>query len=349
MSGVILYIELARRQYMTRTEKIAALKQICQKAEKISFSKVDTLITADVIKEIFRLKTPKLSLRKLSSFLQQKDKFAFFLGIFQLRSTLPETELLKLWYLFQTERVPEYSAETVETDELLLDNRDICKIYCQQEKPGWQRLRYIVGRKRIKAQIPDKMREALAADDAGYFNIFREMTGKRLSYSLLYEIIVNKAVNIFRYLLQNGVIDRELMGFDELAVCFAAGFEDSISVMFLQIMEESFPQRVQSIRDHWGRNLLWYASANRNTAFFHPFCKLTPFLLECGCSTENRNQLDISWGNMLRNLKYKQKEQMLKARYSSYTLWKRFHLVREQPIYALADKNFTPEWLKNLL
>ena len=37
----------------------------------------------------------------------------------------------------------------------------------------------------------------------------------------------------------------------------------------------------------------------------------------------------------------------VKARYSSYTLWKRFHLVREQPIYVLADKSFTPEWLKN--
>ncbi len=333
---------------MTDTEKIEALKQICRETERISFSKVDALITADVITKIFRPKTPRLSLKKLSTFLKPNERFAFFLRIFQLRSWIPEAELLKLLHSFCEERVEKYSEETINTDELLTDNRDICRLYCQQEKAGWQMLRYTVGRKRIKAQIPDKMREAITADEAGYFNILREMTGKRLSYSLLYEIIVNKAVNIFRYLLQNGVTERELMSFDELAVCFTAGFEDSISVMFLQIMEDICPHQLQNVRDHWGRNLLWYASMNRNTAFFHPFCKLTPFLLECGCSTENKNLLDISWKNMFCSLTYRQKEQMLKARYSSYTLWKRFHLVREQPIYALADKSYTPAWIKNL-
>lgn len=353
-------------------EKLAELKKICSSAtdEKRPFSDIDGLLTEDTADLIYRTSKPALSLRKLYSGLERICRFDFWKRIFQLREHIPASDFLYFWftcmidrghlqvfspriikgrnYLIVRDPKPELLATLPLTDELLIDNPIVCRAYCEARKPGWEMLRYIGGRRALLQKIPEGMRQAIEDDNAGAFMIYRDMSGKKLSYSLLAEIMRKKALKIFAALVKSGEVFGQVISPEELCVCCASQFEDDASGPLLETMEELFPGILKSVRDRWGRNLLWYAAANRRTAFFHPFCRLTPLLLKYGCDPENENQLGIPWRRMVTGLSLYQKKRLLWQRYLLGRGSSTAQLHHTQPREALADASCEPQWLKEM-
>ena len=68
----------------------------------------------------------------------------------------------------------------------------------------------------------------------------------------------------------------------------------------------------------------------------------------CGCDPENENQLGISWRTMLNRLSYYQKDCLLKERQEERRAERISPVKRDQPLYALADRSWEPQWLKEL-
>ena len=237
------------------------------------------------------------------------------------------------------------------TDELLTDNPAVVFRYCQLEKPGWEMLRYLGKRPRrtVWLQIPEKMRQAIKTDNKEIFMIYKDLAGIKYSYSLIKEVMAAGAKNIFAEIVKSkDLFKRRSITLPELAVNCTLAFEDSVSVPFLQSIEEVYPGELKNVRDHWNRNLLWYAVLNQKTAFFHPFCKLTEFLLQAGCDPDNQNQLGIPWRYMMKNLPLAKKESWLKRRHGNRKFSAPSALSHEQPICGLLDKTLTPDWMKNL-
>ena len=237
------------------------------------------------------------------------------------------------------------------TDELLIDNPAVVFRYCQLEKPGWEMLRYLGKhpRRTARQRIPEKMRQAIETDNKEVFMIYKDLAGVKYSYSLIAEIMASGAKNIFAEIVKSKELFKQRsITLPELAVYCTLAFEDAVSVPFLQSIEEVYPGELKNVRDHWNRNLLWYAVHNQKTAFFHPFCKLTEFLLQAGCDPDNQNQLGIPWRYMMKNLPLAKKESWLKRRHGKRNFNAPSALSHEQPVCALLDKTLTTDWMKNL-
>lgn len=240
-------------------------------------------------------------------------------------------------------------SSSVLTDDILIDHPTVINRYCQVRKKGFEELRYINDARRMtKIPMPQPMRSAIETDDVGAFMIYRDMTEKKLTYSLLSEVMQYGAVEIFSLLIEDKGLFSRVIPFDELAIYCTVQFGDDLSVKFLKSMEKTYPGSLKKVCDKWGRNLLWYAVFNKKTVFFHPFCKLTEFLLECGCIPDNENQIGLSWRYMIKNLTYAQKSRFLRRRHGNVNSWKPSPLIKEQPLYALADKSYEPQWFKTL-
>ena len=326
------------------------------------FSDIAGLLTEDAVELNYSLPEPVFSLQELSeTIFSGYDTSRLWVRIFELREHIPAEVVFYFWHECAVSRVPidhpltRYCGNCYQAvkkngpspeDDLLIDSPVVRARYCKARNPGWEMLRYLEVRRTALRNVPEGIRRAIGNDSVEAFLIFREMTGIRLSYGLLAKIMREKALKIFAELLKDGEIFRKVIPRDELCVCCATQFEDALSVPRLEIVDELFPGAVKDVRDRWGRNLLWYAAANRRTVFFHPFCRLTPFLLKCGCDPENGNQLGISWRYMLNHLSYLQKASLLEARQRENG--RISPVKRDQPLYALADRSYEPQWLKEL-
>jgi hypothetical protein len=196
------------------------------------------------------------------------------------------------------------------TDALMIDNPAVINRYCQVKKPGFEMLRYVFSRRAAAQRMPEKMRQAICDDNAEAFMIYKDISGIRLTYSLLAEIMENRAFRIFSGILEDRNILKRVIPIGELAACCTVQFDDPASTAFLECIENAYPGTIKNTRDLWGRNLLWYAVYNRNTAFIHPYCKLTELLLRHGCDPDNQNQLGFSWRYMVKNLDLCQKKSL---------------------------------------
>ena len=341
----------------------------------MSFDEISPLINAPVLEKICNSKRPGVSLKKLVKLPEHCDRFAMLEAVFKSRKGIPLKKFIQLYTDFiladrsriysQEVRISDGSicslgqyitdpgeiAENAITSELLIDNAIVLNRYCQLQKPGWETLRYAAGTRRSALQkMPEAMRQAMTHDAVEQFLIYKDISGKKMSYSLLMEIIERKAVKIFSKLLESGEIFKHAITLEELCFCLAGGFEDGTSVPFLQAIENIYPGTVKSVHDRWGRNLLWYAVLNKKTAWFHPFCRLTEFLINAGCDVNNRNQLDFSFAELYCNLDSSARGNILTTRYlKSAEGCYRTPLKNEQPHYALVDPTLLPEWAKNLL
>lgn len=330
-----------------------------------TFPDVAGLLTEDAVELNYSLPEPVFSLQELSeAMIPGDDRSRLWERIFELREHIPAEVVFYFWHecaagrgpidsftlcyydLAGKKPYPDPAENESQNADLLIDSPVVRARYCEVRKPGWKMLRYLDVRLTALRSVPEGIRRAIGSDSVEAFLIFREMAGLRLSYGLLEKIMREKALKIFAELLKDGEIFRKVIPRDELCVCCAAQFEDALSVPLLEIVEELFPGAVKDVRDRWGRNLLWYAAANRRTAFFHPFCRLTPFLLKCGCDPENENQLGISWRYMLNHLSYLQKASLLEERQRENG--RISPVKRDQPLYALADRSYEPRWLKEL-
>ena len=143
-----------------------------------------------------------------------------------------------------------------------------------------------------------------------------DMAGINVSFSLLAEVLEYSAVCIFRHLMANRMFSDDIIPLDELCCYLAAWFHDGVSVPMLNVIDELKPGFVKDVRDVFGRNLLWYAVQNMKTGWFHPDCRLIPFLLAHGCDSQNTNQVGLTWQTARDGLSMEQKVQMMRRRYN---------------------------------
>ena len=299
-----------------------------------------------------------LPLHKMCNRLDSSSRFAFWKMVFENRNSIPQNELLLVWYDCLADRgslsyqrvstydgIEEYASNvedsemqknSIITDPLLIDDPIVCFRYCQVQKPGWEKLQYIHGRRHQTLKLSDAMRQAIHEDNAPGFAMHLDMSRCNVSFSLLMEVLQNGAAGIFRYLLENNMLAKVITT-SELCCFLTAWFQDSLSVPLLTILDELQPGLVKSVRDVFGRNLLWYAVQNMKTGWFHPDCRLTPFLLEHGCDPQNTNQIGLTWQMITDGLTEKHKEQMMRRRYNmeNYKASKPYLLQLNQPLNRL--------------
>lgn len=274
---------------------------------------------------------------RLVANLASGNRLHFWKMMLENRRLLPRQQLLQIWYdnlndrgdlnyqRFVTQnKVKEYTANVsnpdqqkaaVITDPLLIDDPIVCFRYCQAQKTGWQMFQYIHGRRHQTLKLPEAMRQAIRDDCCPVFAIHLDMTGKRITYSLLVDILESNAVGIFRSLLENKLITDAIIPLPELCCLLVTRFPDEISIPMLTVLDELNPGLIVSVKDEFGRNLLWYAVHNMKTGWFHPDCQLTPYLLAHGCDPQNVNQLGLSWQTVTDNLSFGRKKFMMSRRY----------------------------------
>jgi hypothetical protein len=279
-----------------------------------------------------------MPLHKIVNHLEAGSRFDFWRMVFENREKIPQKEVLQVWYdclddrgshnyqrvsteqgfeEFTSKLVnPEKLAASVITNPRLIDDPIVSYRYCQVQKPGWQMLQYIHGRRHQTLRMPEVMRQALREDNLPAFAMHLEMVGMNVSFSLLAEVLEYGAVSIFRHLLENRMFSDDIIPLPELCCYLTVWFHDGVSVPMLGVVEEVHPGFIKGVTDVFGRNLLWYAIQNMKTGWFHPDCKLTPFLLAHGCDPQNVNQVGLTWQAVTDGLSLLQKTQMMRRRYN---------------------------------
>lgn len=322
-------------------KKLEQIQKFCESHPhrgSIHFSEIASYLTADVLAVLGARNPVGISLLKLNQRICVGSKIDFWYTIFRSRSVLPKETLLEIWYECYNERSQYMFVDTENgrmylgkrsknprqlvahpiTDPLLIDNFNVSTRYCQAKKTGWEVLRYRspVGRRSQSLACSDPLISAIQDDSVPEFCMMMNMTGRQVSFSLLYAIIKEQhAFQIFRYLLLENLIPERVISLAELSAWFTMEFDDKDALTLLSAIEEKQPGFLKSFRDVWGRNLLWYVTYNSLTIWFHPDCRLTNFLLDCGCDQENENQLGLSWYYIKVNLPIEKKLRQMKRRY----------------------------------
>ena len=328
----------------------------------------------DLLSEPDAIRTP---IWKIGRKIHKPGRFDFWRMVFENRERIPKDELLTVWYdclrdtanpyhtkvetpddidnfKFRLDKPKGYKLSTSEmkaikaernaklatsviTNPLLIDNLTVRYRYCLVKKKGWEMLRRVEGGLMVNLNLPNSMRQAIRDDDIPAFCLNLNLCGKSISVSLLEEIMRYGGPKIFSYLVEENMIKPCVFPLPELCCFIVTHFDDTKSVPLLMALKKHSQGLLKSVKDDFGRNLLWYAIYNLNTAWFHPNCKLTSFLLENGCDPTNKNHLGMSWQFVTDNLTVQQKTYLLKMRYKYYT--DEFGLRTTQPIESILEQN----------
>lgn len=89
------------------------------------------------------------------------------------------------------------------------------------------------------------MRQAICDDNAEAFMIYKDISGIKLTYSLLVEIIENRAFRIFSGILEDRNILKRGIPVEELAACCTV----QASTAFLECIENAYPGTIKNTRD----------------------------------------------------------------------------------------------------
>ncbi len=350
-------------QKHNRTVTLAEVERyVDELVDSISYASIDNggfwdIAWSDqhVLQTIVEHPEEYLPLHKLLYRFDLGSRFSFWKMVFENRQIIPQKELRLLWYeclndftSMNYQRVttrhgfeeyaanvtdPEMQKASVITDPLLIDNPIVIYRYCQVKKPGWRQLQYINGRKYQAHKIPDTMLQVICEDNVAAFLMHLDMASKKVSFNLLTEVLEQNAVGIFRNLLENKRISNNVITVSELCFCLVAQFQDEVSVPMLSVLDELHPGLVKGVTDEFGRNLLWYAVQNMRTGWFHPDCKLVPFLLEHGCDPQNKNQIGLPWQSILDIPSLDMMLKMMNRRYSAtFSQRNIFDLKQTQPL-----------------
>ena len=342
-------MEEERKKQVISLEEASALaskiqEQFAEKAQEaypppLKFWALKGLGNPEVLKVLGTPLRKWIPLHAMVDRISSGSKCIFWQTVFEQRDYIPHDELLKVWYTYFDSSFagawwikvdaqdnhtdyyvpwdkPDKLAVSVVTHPLLIDNPTVCQLYVKARKPGYRFLRCITGRSTQSLHLSTKLEQALLHDDTPSFEILRLMEQKRITYTLLEKLLLNKSTSILRYLVENDLIPKDVMSLGELCCTCATQYPDTYSVPLLNTIEEARPGTVKSVLDDFGRNLLWYALHNRLTGWFHPNCKLTKFLLEKGCDPDNQNQVGLSWQEVTDGLTLQQKTKLMTARYT---------------------------------
>lgn len=327
------------QEKLTRTiDKMMKRHFIGRHYAKVNFWDIDIAWTPQVLQLIGTHPKQWIPLHKMVNHLEQGSRFAFWKMLFENRRHIPQEELRDIWYDCLNDRgclsyqkvitpngFEEYNAnirnplqlaDSIITDPILIDNPIVSYRYSQAKKPGWRKIQYIHGRRHQTLRIPDSMRQAIQEDNLPVFAMGLDILGKEVSFSLLAEVLEANAVGIFHHLLENRMLQPSVISLPELCCYLTAGFRDSISIPLLSAMDDVYPGLLKDVRDDFGRNLLWYAVQNMKTGWFHPNCRLTPFLLEHGCDPRNETVIGLTWQSVRDGLPLELRAQMMRRRYN---------------------------------
>ena len=330
--------------------------------KRINFWYMGISYTQQTLESLSKNGKCETPLWKIGHWIQKEGRFDFWRMVFENRRFIPMKELIPIWYdcYHDTSNPNNQTVETLEgkevfnsniddpaklaasviTNPLLIDNAPVRHRYCQIKKPGWEMLRYIDGRRAQKLMLSDPMKNAIKTDNIPAFSMLCDISCRHISFSLLSEIMGNVAIGIFSHLLAEGQITSDVISFPELCCHITAQYSDSQSIPLLTTLEKYKPGLIKNVKDVFGRNLLWYAIHNMRTAWFHPNCKLTPFLLEHGCDPLNENHLGMPWKIITDNLPLAKRKSLLRLRYGGTSYHNIFGpiLRTEQPIEKLMEK-----------
>ena len=302
------------------------------------FSSLAPFLTPEVISYLGANPDGEINLLLLGARVDESGAFAYWQHILKHRHLLPKEVVFEVWFqCFNSSRfifamqtaetadhkhiitIPkspadmEWLASLPLTDPLLLDNPIVSFRSSQAKKTGWKFLRHVKGRSwQPPRALNGKLLEAVKKDLMETFLIYLDMTGLTINYGMVMKIIKAKACNILNTLLKEKLISEFTL--EELCVFCVSQLNDKEAIEVLDIIEKHSPGIIKNTRDDLGRNLLWYLLNNRHTIFFHPCCRLTPYLLAKGADPGNTNTLGLSWQFICDSMTREHKLSLLRTR-----------------------------------
>ena len=153
--------------------------------------------------------------------------------------------------------------------------------------------------------LPLQILQAIKNDSASELEIARLLNNKKISLGIMYAILTYNAKSTINFLLKK--YSDEIFSLrtpQEWLFTLCNYFYLSAAIDFIKHIEEKFPGIVKNTIDPWGNDLLWHTFYNDNV--WNPHYKRTvnsiqQCLIDLGCDSNKRNELDLSFNSVLEN------------------------------------------------
>ena len=154
--------------------------------------------------------------------------------------------------------------------------------------------------------VPTGLEDAVPSDDVAVFCLGMDISGKRLSQSLLLYLMQKRCVNILDHLIR---ADKKLPGVyppENLLLTVLYEMDGCPLLPIIKAIEETFPGTIKSAEDASCRNALWYTLRHHSQVHHVNFCcaldieNVEQYLLSNGCDPAKPSTDRFSWQTMIR-------------------------------------------------
>ena len=155
--------------------------------------------------------------------------------------------------------------------------------------------------------VPKKLpEEAISSDNVASFCLGMDISGKRLSPTLLRYLMQKRCVNILDHLIR---INKKLPGVyppENLLLTVLYEMDGCPLLPIIKAIEETFPGTIKSAEDASCRNALWYTLRHHSQVHHVNFCcaldieNVEQYLLSNGCDPAKPSTDRFSWQTMIR-------------------------------------------------
>lgn len=148
--------------------------------------------------------------------------------------------------------------------------------------------------------------EAISSDNVASFCLEMDISGKRLSSTLLRYLMQKRCVNILDHLIR---INKKLPGVyppENLLLTVLYVMDGCPLLPIIKAIEETFPGTIKSAEDASCRNALWYTLRHHSQVHHMNFCcaldieNVEQYLLSNGCDPAKPSTDRFSWQTMTR-------------------------------------------------
>ncbi len=153
--------------------------------------------------------------------------------------------------------------------------------------------------------LPTQILQAIKRDSVSELEIARLLNNKKISLSIMYAILTYNAGSTINFLLKKYSDEIFLLRTSqEWLFTLCNYFHLTAAIDFIKHIEEKFPGIVKNAIDPWGNDLLWHTFYNDKV--WNPHYKRTvnsiqQCLIDLGCDSNKRNELDLSFNSVLEN------------------------------------------------
>ena len=153
--------------------------------------------------------------------------------------------------------------------------------------------------------LPLQILQAIKNDSASELEIARLLNNKKISLGIMYAILTYNAGSTINFLLKKYSDEIFLLRTpQEWLFTLCNYFHLTAAIDFIKHIEEKFPGIVKNAIDPWGNDLLWHTFYNDKV--WNPHYKRTvnsiqQCLIDLGCDSNKRNELDLSFNSVLEN------------------------------------------------